>query len=90
MSEFQAKAEVELHSTEAELATAKQRFAELASYVNGAAHAALADPQALFAVLATIVADLDTVHAENLAAAEKVGAVGPDHCHLQPLQMACC
>ena len=66
------KAEAELQSTEAELEAAKQRFAELARYVNGAANAAIADPQALFAVLATIVADLDAVHAENFAAADKV------------------
>lgn len=72
MSEFQVKAEAELRGTEAELEAAKQRFAELARYVNGAANAAVADSQALFAVLAAIVADLDAVHAENLAAAEKV------------------
>ena len=72
MGAFQARAEEALQAAEAELSAAKERFAELAAYVNGAANAALADPQALFAVLATMAADLDAAHADNLVAAEKV------------------
>ena len=45
MGDFQIKAGAELELASAEVVAAKERFAELAAYVNGAANAGVADPQ---------------------------------------------
>lgn len=71
MTSFHEVADARLLRLENELEVANGQFEQLATYVNGAAKSSVTDPQAFFTMLSTFAKDLDTAHADNLAADEK-------------------